>query len=123
MLVVLEQAFPIEIYCPSLRLFESLDDICQHENTRLLGGSDQPVRRERYQTHETLQWRNAAPGASLRVSYSSEQIELGQSRTLPGAIMPLGEVVLVDPALAARRDPRPFGVGCRMTEEKQKKRA
>jgi hypothetical protein len=34
------------------------------------------MRRVRYQTHETLQWRNAATGASLRVSYPSEQVEL-----------------------------------------------
>jgi hypothetical protein len=70
----------------------------------------QPVRRERYQTHETLRWRNAATGASLRVSCSSEQIEVGQSRTLPGAITPLGGVFLVDPALAARRNPRTSAV-------------
>jgi hypothetical protein len=34
------------------------------------------MRRLRYQTHETLQWRNAATGASLRVSYPIEEVVL-----------------------------------------------
>ena len=38
--------------------------------------SDQPMRRMRSITRETLQWRNPSTGASLRVSYPSEQIEL-----------------------------------------------
>jgi hypothetical protein len=38
--------------------------------------SEQPVRRLRSSTRETLQWRNPSTGASLRVSYPSEQIEL-----------------------------------------------
>jgi len=38
--------------------------------------SDQPVRRLRSMTQETLQWRNPATGASLRVSYPSEQVQL-----------------------------------------------
>jgi hypothetical protein len=46
------------------------------EGLHFSDGSDQPMRRVRYQTHETLQWRNAATGASLRVSYPSEQVEL-----------------------------------------------
>jgi len=46
------------------------------EGLQFADGSDQPMRRVRYQTHETLQWRNAATGASLRVSYPSEQVEL-----------------------------------------------
>jgi hypothetical protein len=46
------------------------------EGLHFADGSDQPMRRLRYQTHETLQWRNAATGASLRVSYPSEQVEL-----------------------------------------------
>lgn len=46
------------------------------EGLHFADGSDQPMRRMRYQTHETLQWRNAATGASLRVSYPSEQVEL-----------------------------------------------
>jgi hypothetical protein len=46
------------------------------EGLHFADGSGQPMRRVRYQTHETLQWRNAATGASLRVSYPSEQVEL-----------------------------------------------
>ena len=36
----------------------------------------QPVRRVRSQTRETLQWRNPGTGASLRVSYPSEEVSL-----------------------------------------------
>ena len=39
-------------------------------------GSGHPVRRVRYQTHETWQWRNPTTGASLRVSYPSEEVVL-----------------------------------------------
>jgi hypothetical protein len=39
-------------------------------------GSENPVRRLRYQKRETLQWRQPATGASLRVSYPSEEIVL-----------------------------------------------
>jgi hypothetical protein len=39
-------------------------------------GSSQPLRRFRYQTHETWQWRNPTTGASLRVSYPSEEVLL-----------------------------------------------
>jgi len=46
------------------------------EGLHFADGLDQPMRRVRYQTHETVQWRNAATGASLRVSYPSEQVEL-----------------------------------------------
>jgi hypothetical protein len=46
------------------------------EGLHFADGADRPMRRVRYQTHETLQWRNAATGASLRVSYPSEQVEL-----------------------------------------------
>jgi hypothetical protein len=38
--------------------------------------SGQPLRRFRSRTRETWQWRNPATGASLRVSYPSEQVEL-----------------------------------------------
>jgi|ERR1043166_1787439 hypothetical protein len=34
----------------------------------------QPLRRLRYQTYRTLQWRNPTTGASLRVSYPSEEV-------------------------------------------------
>jgi hypothetical protein len=39
-------------------------------------GSARPVRRLRSNLRETLQWRNPATGALLRVSYPSEQVEL-----------------------------------------------
>jgi len=38
--------------------------------------SEQPMRRLRSITQETLQWRNPTTGASLSVSYPSEQVEL-----------------------------------------------
>lgn len=46
------------------------------EGLHFPSGSAQPVRRLRSQMRETLQWRNPATGASLRVSYPSEQVEL-----------------------------------------------
>jgi hypothetical protein len=39
-------------------------------------GSQQPLRRLRYQTQQTWQWRNPSTGASLRVSYPSEEVVL-----------------------------------------------
>jgi hypothetical protein len=39
-------------------------------------GSERPVRRLRYQTQQTWRWRNPETGASLRVSYPSEEIVL-----------------------------------------------
>ena len=38
--------------------------------------AEQPMRRLRSVTRETLQWKNPATGASLQVSYPSEQVEL-----------------------------------------------
>ena len=38
--------------------------------------SDQPVRRVRSRSRETLQWKDSGTGASLRVSYPTEEIEL-----------------------------------------------
>ena len=38
--------------------------------------SGQPLRRLRYRTHESWQWRNPTTGASLRVSYPSEEVVL-----------------------------------------------
>jgi hypothetical protein len=43
-----------------------------HYTTR----SEQPVRRLRSHTRETCQWRNPATGATLRVSYPSEEVSL-----------------------------------------------
>ena len=39
-------------------------------------GATEPVRRMRYHTRETLRWRNPQTGASLRVSYPSEEVVL-----------------------------------------------
>jgi hypothetical protein len=46
------------------------------EGLQFARGSGQPLRRVRYQTHETWQWRNPTTGASLRVSYPSEEVVL-----------------------------------------------
>jgi len=46
------------------------------EGLQFAQGSEQPLRRLRYQTHQTWQWRNPATGASLRVSYPSEEVVL-----------------------------------------------
>jgi len=46
------------------------------EGLHFARGSGQPLRRLRYQTHETWQWRNPTTGASLRVSYPSEEVVL-----------------------------------------------
>jgi hypothetical protein len=46
------------------------------EGLQFTDPAEQPVRRLRYQTRETWQWRNPATGASLRVSYPSEEVVL-----------------------------------------------
>jgi hypothetical protein len=46
------------------------------EGLHFADGSEQPLRRLRYQTQQTWQWRNASTGASLRVSYPSEEVVL-----------------------------------------------
>jgi hypothetical protein len=46
------------------------------EGLQFTDRSEQPLRRLRYQTQETRQWRNPATGASLRVSYPSEEVVL-----------------------------------------------
>jgi hypothetical protein len=46
------------------------------EGLQFADGSKQPLRRLRYQTRETWQWRNPSTGASLRVSYPSEEVVL-----------------------------------------------
>ena len=38
--------------------------------------SEQPLRRVRYQTRDTMRWRDPQTGASLRVSYPAEQVVL-----------------------------------------------
>ena len=46
------------------------------EGLHFPAGYDEPMRRVRYQKRETLQWRNPNTGASLRVSYPSEEVVL-----------------------------------------------
>jgi hypothetical protein len=46
------------------------------EGLHFAGGSERPVRRVRYNTQQTWRWRNPETGASLRVSYPSEEIVL-----------------------------------------------
>jgi hypothetical protein len=46
------------------------------EGLQFADGSQQPLRRIRYQTQQTWQWRNPSTGASLRVSYPSEEVVL-----------------------------------------------
>ena len=46
------------------------------EGLHFSSGFDQPMRRLRSQARETLQWRNPQTGASLRVSYPSEEVSL-----------------------------------------------
>jgi hypothetical protein len=46
------------------------------EGLHFADDSARPVRRVRYQTHQTWRWRNPETGASLRVSYPSEEIVL-----------------------------------------------
>jgi hypothetical protein len=46
------------------------------EGLHFPNGAEQPMRRVRSQTQQTMQWRNATTGASLRVSYPVEEVEL-----------------------------------------------
>jgi hypothetical protein len=46
------------------------------EGLQFTDSSKQPLRRLRYQTQQTWQWRNPTTGASLRVSYPSEEVVL-----------------------------------------------
>jgi hypothetical protein len=46
------------------------------EGLQFTDSSTQPLRRLRYQTQQTWQWRNPKTGASLRVSYPSEEVVL-----------------------------------------------
>jgi hypothetical protein len=46
------------------------------EGLQFADGSKQPLRRLRYQTQQTWQFRNPSTGASLRVSYPSEEVVL-----------------------------------------------
>jgi hypothetical protein len=46
------------------------------EGLHFADGSERPVRRVRYNTQQTWRWRNPETGASLRVSYPSEEVVL-----------------------------------------------
>ena len=46
------------------------------EGLHFANGSERPVRRVRYNTQQTWRWRNPKTGASLRVSYPSEEVVL-----------------------------------------------
>ena len=46
------------------------------EGVHFPDNSGQPMRRVRSHTRETLQWRNPKTGASLRISYPSEEVSL-----------------------------------------------
>ena len=46
------------------------------EGLHFRSGVEQPMRRTRSLTHETVVWRNPTTGASLRVSYPSEEVSL-----------------------------------------------
>jgi hypothetical protein len=46
------------------------------EGLHFADGSERPVRRVRYHTQQTWRWRNPETGASLRVSYPSEELVL-----------------------------------------------
>jgi hypothetical protein len=46
------------------------------EGLHFADGSERPLRRVRYNTQQTWRWRNPQTGASLRVSYPSEEIVL-----------------------------------------------
>jgi hypothetical protein len=46
------------------------------EGLHFAAGYEEPMRRMRYQKRDTLQWRNPNTGASLRVSYPSEEVVL-----------------------------------------------
>lgn len=46
------------------------------EGLHFTQGADQPVRRLRSRKRETMQWNNPTTGASLRVSYPTEEVTL-----------------------------------------------
>ena len=48
----------------------------RNEGLQFPNGYAQPLRQLRYQKHETMRWRNPATGASLRVSYPTEEVVL-----------------------------------------------
>lgn len=64
---------------PAAFIPEGATQIVYHtrdEGLHFPGGSQEPMRRVRSRTRETLRWHNPTTGASLRVSYPTEQVEL-----------------------------------------------
>ncbi len=70
---------PAEVYDPGLQP-DALTRVVYHRRDEGLvfspNQSERPLRRVRYDTRETMQWRNPQTGASLRVSYPAEQVVL-----------------------------------------------
>ncbi len=70
---------PAEAYDPGLQP-SALTQVVYHRHDEGLvfspNQSERPLRRVRYDTRETMQWRNPQTGASLRVSYPAEQVVL-----------------------------------------------
>ena len=64
---------------PGRMIPSGLTEVVYHtrdEGLHFPDGATQPVRRMRYHTRETLRWQNPQTGASLRVSYPSEEVVL-----------------------------------------------
>jgi hypothetical protein len=64
---------------PGRMIPAGLTEVVYHtrdEGLHFPSGTTKPVRRMRYHTRETLRWRNPQTGASLRVSYPSEEVVL-----------------------------------------------
>jgi hypothetical protein len=64
---------------PNRMIPAGLTEVVYHtrdEGLHFPEGAVTPVRRMRYQTRETLRWQNRQTGASLRVSYPSEEVVL-----------------------------------------------
>ena len=64
---------------PGRMIPSGLTEVVYHtrdEGLHFPNGATEPVRRMRYHTRETLRWQNPQTGASLRVSYPSEEVVL-----------------------------------------------
>ena len=64
---------------PGRMVPSGLTEVVYHtrdEGLHYRDGATEPVRRMRYHTRETLHWQNPQTGASLRVSYPSEEVVL-----------------------------------------------
>ncbi len=70
---------PAEVYNPGLQPSALTQVVYRRHDEGLVfspNQSERPLRRVRYDTRETMQWRNPQTGASLRVSYPAEQVVL-----------------------------------------------